>query len=152
MLSKARSSESDRTEKKLVWKKIPRSLARSKDWQIIKSRWLGINEGDEENTNCRSRFVGKGFNDWEIEGLSAATPPLEALRLLLSWAATGGTAPQGNATPNGDRSIQIADASRAFFEAPARRGFVLNSLKKRWPKEKPHRKWLGARGELIRNA
>ena len=82
---------------------------------------MDINNGDEESPNYNSRSVGKEFNDREIEGLFAATPPLEALRLLLSWAATGGAAPQGNTTPTGGRSILIADVSRAFFEAPARR-------------------------------
>ena len=68
-----------------------------------------MNKGDEENPIYRSRFVGKEFNDRELEGLFAATPPLEALRLLLSWAATGGKVPKGDATPNGGRSILIAD-------------------------------------------
>ena len=56
--------------------------------EIIKPRWIDINKGDDDNPNYRSRMVGEEFNDREIEGLFAATPPLEALRLLLSWAAT----------------------------------------------------------------
>ena len=65
-------------------------------------------------------MVGKEFNDREIEGLFAATPPLEALRLILSWAATGvGIAPSSDVGPR--KSILIADVSRAFFEAPAKR-------------------------------
>ena len=36
----------------------------------------------------RSRMVGKEFNDKAIDGLFVATPPVEALGLLLSWAAT----------------------------------------------------------------
>ena len=46
-------------------------------------------------------MVGKEFNDREIEGLFAATPPLEALRLLLSWAATSDVAPLGDVAANG---------------------------------------------------
>ena len=68
-------------------------------------------------------MVGKEFNDREIDGLFAATPPLEALRLLLSWAATNPNT--GSAAGVGDRSVEksvmIADVSRAFFEAPAKR-------------------------------
>ena len=47
-----------------------------------------MNKGDDDNPVSRSRMVGKEFNDKVIGGLFAATPPLEALRLLLSWAAT----------------------------------------------------------------
>ena len=65
------------------------------------------------------------FNDKAIEGLFAATPPLEALRLLLSWAATAegkGTSSVAGARGRGARKgILMADVSRAFFDAPARR-------------------------------
>ena len=40
------------------------------------------------NRCYRSRFVAKEYNDHEIDGLFAATPPLEALRLLVGKAAT----------------------------------------------------------------
>ena len=71
-------------------------------------------------------MVGKEFNDSELEGLFAATPPLEALRLLLSHAASG-DAPDSIPVVRGGRlggwskSLLIADVSRAFFEAPAKR-------------------------------
>ena len=65
-------------------------------------------------------MVGKEFNDKVIDGLFAATPPLEALRLLLSWAATGAIV-EPSLDDGGPKSIMIADVSRAFFEAPARR-------------------------------
>ena len=45
----------------------------------------------------------------------ASTPPLEALRLLLSEAAT--VEKRGS----GEKVVMVADVSRAFFEAPARR-------------------------------
>ena len=64
-----------------------------------------------------------------IHGLFAATPPLEALRLLLSWAATvegKGIGSIAGARIRGkiNRTL-IADVSRAFFEAPARRDVSL---------------------------
>ena len=74
----------DYAEKKPVWRKILRRTANSKGWKMIKSRWLDINKGEEANPNYRTSFVGKDINDREIEGLFAATPPLGALRLLLS--------------------------------------------------------------------
>ena len=76
----ARKLEIDYAERKPVWQKIPRRTAKEQGWKIIKSRWIDINKGDDENPNYRSRMVGKEFNDREIEGLFAATPPLEARR------------------------------------------------------------------------
>ena len=63
-------------------------------------------------------MVGREFNDKAIDGLFAATPPLEALRLLLSWAATvecKGTGYFAGAKDHGTRKgILIADVSGAF--------------------------------------
>ena len=57
-----------------------------------------------------------------MDGLFAATPPLEALRLLLSWAATDGSIHPGGARQSQLRkSLLIADVLRAFFEASAKR-------------------------------
>ena len=64
----------------------------------------------------RSRFVGKEFNTHEAEGLFAGTPPLEALRLLLSQAATSVTSAYN------EKIVMINDVSRAFFEAPMQKG------------------------------
>ena len=61
----------------------------------------------------RSRFVAKEFNDGKEWGLFAATPPLEALKLLIGEAAT--------IEDEHDKVVMINDVSRAFFEAPARR-------------------------------
>ena len=118
----ARKLEIAYADKKPVWEKILRETAKGKGWKIVKSRWIDINKGDDLNPNYRSRMMGKEFNDSELDGLFAATPPLEALRLLLSWAATDGSAHPGGARSSQlQRSLLIADVSRAFFEAPARR-------------------------------
>ena len=109
-------------EKKPVWQKIQRSLAKERGRKIVKSRWIDINKGDDVNPNYRSRMVGKEFNNGETEGLFAATPPLESLKLILSWAATGDISPRGDVTKGRRRkSIMIAGVSRALFEAPAKK-------------------------------
>ena len=87
-VAEARRVEISYAEKKPVWNAIPRWLAKTNGWEIIKSRWIDINKGDVLKPNHRSRMVGKEFNDKAIEGFFAATPPLGALRFLLSWAAT----------------------------------------------------------------
>ena len=69
-------------------------------------------------------MVGKKFNDTRIDGLYAAMPPLQALRLVLSWAATAkgnGTSSFAGARGRSERKgILVADVSRALFEGPAR--------------------------------
>ena len=46
-------------------------------------RRIDINKGDSDSPDYRSRIVGREFNKSKNEGLFAATPPLEALRVLL---------------------------------------------------------------------
>jgi len=132
MAKAARRLEIAYAEKKPVCEKIPRRLAKERGWEIVRSRWIDINKGDDKKPNYRSRMVGKEFNDSELEGLVAATPPLEALRLLLSWAATDSTVhPDGTCQSQWRKSLLIADVSRAFFEAPAKRGAAGRSVEGR---------------------
>ena len=121
----ARNLEIDYAENKPVWRNMPRWQAKERGWGIIKPRWIDINKGDDDKPNYRSRMVGKEFNDREVDGLFAATPPLESFRLLLSWAATADGGPLSSVGETGSaKSILIADVSRAFFEAPAKRGLL----------------------------
>ena len=78
----------------------------------MKVRWIDINKGDTDNPIMRSRLVGKEFNDGNGEGLFAGTPPLEALRMLVSDAATGGGV---------EKVVMINDVATAFFGASMRR-------------------------------
>ena len=80
----------------------------------MQARWIDINKGDKARPNLRSRYVAKEFNDGEQEGLFASTPPLEALRILVSDAAT---IRKGRMR----KVIMINDVARAFFEAPSSR-------------------------------
>ena len=113
----ARAKEIQYTIQKRVYKKIPRREAVSKGWKIIKTRWLDINKGDDESPVYRSRMVGKEFNDGEMDGIFAGTPPLEALRYLLHDAATWN---QNDDDPD-EKIIMVNDVARAFFEAKATR-------------------------------
>ena len=99
-----------------VWIKITKSEALAKHIKIIGTWWIDVNKGDKENQLLRSRLVGQEFKDGENESLYASTPPLEALRLLISETAT--------IDIHEDRYEKIMmfdDVSRAFFEAPVRR-------------------------------
>ena len=115
-VAQARATELEHVEKMGVWKLIPRNAARANGWKVVPTRWIDVNKGDKERPNYRSRLVAKEFNTGAEEGLFAATPPLEAVRLLLSIAATTEDLEGG-----GDQVVMINDVSRAFFEAPAHR-------------------------------
>ena len=112
----ARQKEMEYVHKKGVWRVIPISTAHKNGWKVIQTRWIDVNKGDNENPNYRSRLVAKEFNTGAVDGLFAATPPLEALRLLISLAATVDTNKSGTRNV-----IMINDVARAFFEAPATR-------------------------------
>ena len=84
----ARAKEVQYVREKRVYVKIFCSTAIRNGWKIIKTRWIDINKGDEQRQNYRSRLVAKEFNNSEEEHLFAATPPLEALKFLLSDVAT----------------------------------------------------------------
>ena len=86
----------------------------------IKARWIDINKGDDDNPVYRSRLVGKDFNDGQMDGLFAATPPLEALRFLAHEAAT--IRPDEEM---GTNVIMVNDVARDFFEAPAMRNVCI---------------------------
>ena len=56
---------------------------------IVGGRWVTSNKQDAEHPDCRGRFVGKGINHGGEADAAfyAATPPLEAKRMLFSiWA------------------------------------------------------------------
>ena len=78
---------------------------------------MDINKGDDEKRNYRSRVVAQEFNDGSqmAEDLFAGTPPLEAVRMLLSEAAT---VEEGDA---GTKVIVVADVKKAFYEGFAKK-------------------------------
>ncbi len=71
-----------------MWRIGPRTEATRCGGKIIRARWTDVNEGDKAHPNYRSRLVGKDSWDGDQDGLFASTPPLEALRLLISMTAS----------------------------------------------------------------
>ena len=72
-------------------------------------KWVDRNKGDRQHMNMRSRLVAKQINTSKEQWFFAATPALEALRMLLS------------ATVNGDKPkvLMFNDTSRAYMYARA---------------------------------
>ena len=54
----------------------------------IGTRWVDVNKGDDVNPEYRSRLVAQEIKTDKRGDLFAATPPLEAKKLLISTAVT----------------------------------------------------------------
>ena len=72
-------------------------------------------KGDATEPNYRSRLVGKEFRTHAQDLLCASTPPLEALRLIVSQAAT----------MDKERHMMINDVRRAYCYAEATRDLFI---------------------------
>ena len=75
---------------------------------IIKLRWVDTNKGDNEVPKVRSMLAGKEHRTTDDPENFDHTPPVEALRLVVSRAATVG---------NEHFGIMVNDVSRAYFNA-----------------------------------
>ena len=74
---------------------------------MLNGRWVLCNKGDLLAPDCRARFVACEVNVGDDLSFFAATPPLEAKRLLLSQWAT-------QRTRKGKRlQLHFADAKKA---------------------------------------
>ena len=113
LLRAAREVEMQFFEKMGVWaERLPKSVAKSRGGNIIQGRWVDINKGDIAKPDCRAHFVGKEFNTGVDAALYTATPPLEALKLLVGHAASH---------VDGGAHIMLSDVKRAYFHALAKR-------------------------------
>ena len=117
LVARARQEEMAFVRKTPVYKKVDRRVANEKGCKIIKVRWVDTNKGTEECPNVRSRLVaqefkgkGGGISDFE---LYSAMPPLEAMKMVVSHAATKEKGQR--------RQLMVVDIRRAYFNAPARR-------------------------------
>ena len=70
----------------------------------IPTKWIDFDKGER----YRSRWVAKEFRDSSSEEWFAGTPPLEAMRAIISHATTGDI----------ERALMSNDVIRAFFYAP----------------------------------
>ena len=87
----------------------------------ITVRWVDVNKGDELNPNYRSRLVARQLKarDPSVESFFAPTPPLEALRTVLSMTATTMGSHRPDWDPSSAKRTQISglDITRAYFNA-----------------------------------
>ncbi len=91
---------------------------RRQSWmKVISTKWIDTNKGDGLNPNYRARLVGRELNLCKKEGLFAATPPIESLRLILSTCASN----QWSHNQRDNFVVMSNDIKRAYFYAPAAR-------------------------------
>ena len=112
----ARKEELDFMKDWQVWETVPTAAC----WQAtgrapLQGKWVDVNKGDVANPVVRSRYVAKEFANQRDDEFFAATPPLEALRLLLSHAASG------RQTGKGGRKVLVLDARKAHRHAMSER-------------------------------
>ena len=86
----------------------------------IRVRWIDINKGDEKNKEYRSRLVAQEIKRDNREDLFAATPHLEAKKLLFSLAITEGIGYERGKREEGMK-LDFIDVRKAYFHADARR-------------------------------
>jgi hypothetical protein len=86
-VAKARRNEMKYIDEKEVWRIMPRAEAMRRGVKIIQTRWIDINKGDKARPSYRSRLAAEEFRDGDQDGLFSSTPPLEALKLLISMTA-----------------------------------------------------------------
>ena len=91
----------------------------------IGSRWIDINKGDNANPDYRSRLVAQQVKYHSKEkNIFAATPPLEAQKLLFSMAVTEGV---GFTRGGREHGLKLAfiDVKRAYFYAKAKKDIFI---------------------------
>ena len=93
----ARKEAMEEVKKHQVWVKVPTKECWERTGKApIKTRWVDINKGDRVHPEYRSRLVCKELNTGKREDLFAATPPLEALKILFAGAVTRGVGYEEN--------------------------------------------------------
>ena len=111
LVEAARQVEMETYKKHEVYEKVPiEECWRETGRAPIGVKWVDTNKGDKERPEYRCRLVAKEIKKDKREDLFAATPPLEAKKMLFSlWASIPGMC------------LDFGDVVRAYFHAKARR-------------------------------
>ena len=93
-----------------VYDKVPWETAIQRTGRLpIRTRWVDTNKGTEEAFEYRSRWVAQKFRRGADAAFYVATPPLEAIREIVSDVVGHG----------GDKVLLVVDVRRAYLYAPA---------------------------------
>ena len=123
--------ELDYFETKSVWKRVSLAEAhRISGRAPITVRWVDVSKGDDDCPDIRPRHVARQIRGANEDPIFAPTPPLEALRTVLSYCAThmDGEKPKCRDGRSPNRiQLSLINISRAYLNAkcdPARPTFV----------------------------
>ena len=125
MAVEARRFEMQFFRRMKVYSKVPRSEAVIHGCKVITTRWLDINKGDDVKPNLRARLVGRELKLDNRFDLFAATPPLEALRLICAICANH------KFRDNPFRILSV-DVRRAYFYAKVSRSVYIEIPAEDW--------------------
>ena len=125
LVDKARLEELGEIAKHGVYENVPLDEC----WKAtgkppVGTRWVDVNKGHDEKPDYRSRLVAQEINKQKREGLFAATPPLEAKKILMSMAVTEGIGYKRDKIKEG-KKLDFIDVRRAYFHAKARRQLLV---------------------------
>lgn len=122
LVREARAEEVAMMEEWAVWDVVEVAEAhRVTGKPPLKGRWVDTNKGDRARPDVRSRWCAKELALHRSDQFFAATPPLEALRLILSIACTGRQ--DGS---RGGRKVLLLDAKKAHLHAMAVRNVYVD--------------------------
>ena len=132
LVEKARAEEIEYMHKLRVYVQSSWEAAAAKGCKPIPVRWLDLNKGDDTNVNIRSRCVAQETKGRSTLGKDdafatfAATPPLEALRMMCSLMMSYLGQDGKPMTSRSDRKVMgFYDVSRAHFHSDARRDLFI---------------------------
>ena len=116
MVRAAREEEMQEVKKHNLYDKVSLEECWDKTGKSpIGTRWVDINKGDKVHPEYRSRLVAKEINTGKREYLFAATPPLEAKKMLMSLAVTEGIGYKRGMQSSGMK-LDLIDFSIRFYD------------------------------------
>ena len=112
--AKARREEVEYIRRHKMYVRVPREVGclRETGKAPIKTGWAETDKVQPGKPDVRARWVAKEYKTHARPELYASTPPLEALKVVLSEIATG---------EREGKVLALVDVRRAYFYAPARR-------------------------------
>ena len=113
LCAKARREEVDHIRRYKICTRVSREVCLCETGKApINTGWAETDKGQSGKPNVRARWIAKEYKTYARPELYAPTPPLEALKVVLSEIATG---------TRGGKVVALVDVRRAYFYAPARR-------------------------------
>jgi len=111
LTSAAREEELDFMDDWAVWDVVPvAECVKRTGKRPLGGKWVDVNKGDTARPDVRSRYVAKEIAFRRSDDFFAATPPLEALRMLLS-----------NVASSKNLRVLVLDARKAHLHSTVNR-------------------------------